>query len=132
MNRKAYTLVEVLIAAAVLVVGVAAAGFLALAMIAQEEMNVRVSRSLNHHEQAARLFQLGLSPSEISALLPAEPSVLSLDFNVELEDVAGVGEIELATSTMTYEVVQGGVTWDPLGSAPERESEIIVIRPTIR
>jgi Tfp pilus assembly protein PilV len=134
-----YSLLEVLIAATVLMVGVAAAGFLALASVTQEEMSARISRALNQQEQAARLFQLGMSPSEISALLPPDPAILSLTFTVNVTNVPGVGPVEEAECVIVFKPVDEGDAWAPFtwtagrsDSTPSRTNSITVLRPSIR
>ena len=79
----AYTLIEVLVAAAILMIAVGAAAALAMATVTQEEINSRVARCLNLHEQAVRLYQLGLDPSVASAVLPVDPAVVSLVFTTQ-------------------------------------------------
>jgi prepilin-type N-terminal cleavage/methylation domain-containing protein len=125
-SRAAYTLLEVLVAAAIISIAVAAAGALALATVAQEEMNARVARCLNLHEQAVRLYQLGLEPDQIADLLPPDPSVVSLD--IPSDEVTVPGDlpltVEQADSTLTF------TTSDT--SEATRTSQITVIRPAIR
>jgi type II secretory pathway pseudopilin PulG len=66
----AYSLIEVLIAAGILLTGIAAAAMMAHTMFLQEEANGRVTRALNLQEQAATLWQLGLEPGDITNILP--------------------------------------------------------------
>ncbi len=71
-RRAAYSLLEVLVATAILLAGVGAAAALTLVMAAQEEAARDTARCLNLHEQAVRLWQLGVTPADIStSLLPA-------------------------------------------------------------
>lgn len=70
-NRGAgYSLIEVLIAAGILLTGIAAVAMMANTMFLQEEANGRVTRALNLQEQAATLWQLGLEDSDITNILP--------------------------------------------------------------
>ncbi len=66
----AYSLIEVLIAAGILLTGIAAVAMMANTMFQQEEANGRVTRALNLQEQAATLWQLGLDESDITNILP--------------------------------------------------------------
>ena len=66
----AYSLIEVLIASGILLTGIAAIAMMAHTMFLQEEANGRITRALNLQEQAARLWQLGLSSNTITNILP--------------------------------------------------------------
>ena len=66
----AYSLIEVLIASGILLTGIAAVAMMAHTMFLQEEGNGRVTRAINLQEQAATLWQLGLSPDTITNILP--------------------------------------------------------------
>ena len=59
-RRAGYSLVEVVVASSVLMIGVGAACALSLTMIGQEEGHVRIARGVNLVENATRLYQLGL------------------------------------------------------------------------
>ena len=87
----AYTLVEVLVASGILVMGLAAACMLSLTMGAQEEMNHRIALGLSLQENAARLFQLGVSP----AILPSDPNVV-INVTTAQENKAGIGMMDTA------------------------------------
>lgn len=132
MKSNGYTLVEVLIAAGILAMAVAGAAVLGLTMVAQEEMNARTARLLNLHEQAARLYQLGLSSDEINALLPPEPALVSLAFPITTVEVPGLGNIQQSESTLVYRAVPDeGWVEDAPDPPPQRTNSITVIRPSI-
>ena len=125
-----YTLVEVLVAAALLAVAVAAAASLALSMVSQEESNTRIARAFNQQEQAARLYQLGLDPTTVTNLLPPEPNVVSISFTTSTLTVAGVGDVDQAVCSMVF---HGGTPLTSDSVVPVlRTNNIVVIRPTIR
>ncbi|MCB1229603.1 MAG: hypothetical protein KDN19_05025 [Verrucomicrobiae bacterium] len=84
----AYTLIEALVAGVVLMIGVSAASALTLALITQDEMNERTCVALNYQENAASLYRLGLSESQIEALLPPESVVSDLTMTTGTESVA--------------------------------------------
>ena len=67
---RAYSLIEVLIASGILLTGIAAIAMMAHTMFLQEEAHGRITRALNLQEQAARLWQLGLSSNTITNILP--------------------------------------------------------------
>lgn len=95
-QKSGYTLVEVLVASGILAMGIAAACSMSLAMGAQEEMNHRIALALNHQENAARLFQLGVGPS----ILPADPNT-TLDLTTSTSAVAGAGSLVTAVIKAT-------------------------------
>jgi len=100
---RGYTLVEVLVASSILAMGVSAACVLSLAMVTQEEMTHRVERATSLHENAARLFQLGLPPDDISGtngILPANDD-LTLSYSAGMSTVPGVGDLLAQTITAT-------------------------------
>ena len=125
-SLRAYTLIEVLLVAAILMIAVGAAAVLAMATVTQAEMNNRIARCINLHEQAARLYQLGLDPSQVLAILPADPAVVSLAFTAQNLPISGLGTVEQAYSTLTF------ISAPLATNAPERTSDIVVIRPSIR
>jgi hypothetical protein len=53
-----------------------------------EEISHRNARVLSLTEGAARLWQLGLSPSQIGTLLPGDPALVSIGFNADAGDPA--------------------------------------------
>ena len=128
-RRGGYTIVEALVAAAILVIGVAAAASLAFTMVSQEEGNARVARAINLQEQAARLYQLGLSPTAIAAILPADSGVTSITFNTANTVVAGVGTVEMGTCEMTF--TSGAPLTDTISSIG-RVNDLSVVRPSTR
>lgn len=101
-SNRAYSLVEVMVASAIMMIGVAAACSLSLTMVSQEEGNVRASRALNYFENTMALFQLGLSPAEISAIMPPEPSLVSITFTPNTTAIANVGAPERVDVSMTF------------------------------
>lgn len=134
IDDKGYSLVEVLVAAGLLALGIAAAAMLGMTMISQQEANARVVRALNYQEQASRLYQLGLDPSVITNILPLESGVVSLDFatnSVVAATTNGteVGTVNMATCTLVYD---GGSMLISGGSAAEQTNETVVVRPSIR
>jgi len=130
IRQDAYSLVEVLVASVLLAVAIAAAAVLALTMAAQEENNTRIGRAFNLQEQAARLYQLGLEPTTIASLLPAESNVTSIVFTTNSLTVSGVGDVNQATCRMIFHAGTP-ITSDSLSPAL-RTNDIVVIRPSIR
>lgn len=142
MKRRlaAYTLVEALVAAAVLLIAVSAAAVLGLATLTQEETNMRVARCLNLHEQAMRLYQLGLEPAVINALLPPDPAVTETPiFTTQTLSIPNLGDVERAESTITFSTTAASTDWQPgTWSSGEnsdsalRTNTFTAVRPSIR
>jgi len=130
-KKSGYTIVEVMVAAGILVIGIAAAASLALTMVSQEEANARVARAFNIQEQAARLYQLGLEPSEILAIIPPESNVTALTFTTSTSNVTGVGAIELAACRLVF---HAGVPMASANTATPvaRTNNLMLVRPSIR
>ncbi len=76
MKTAGYSLVEVMVAAAVIAVGLTAAAVLVGTLMQQQELNAAVLRAANVQEQAVKLHRLDLSSSAIRGLIP-EPCVAS-------------------------------------------------------
>ena len=70
MNKHGFSLVEALMAAAIVAVGLTAAASLVGVLMAKEEVNSISLQAANLHEQAVTLYRLGLSPARIRAILP--------------------------------------------------------------
>jgi prepilin-type N-terminal cleavage/methylation domain-containing protein len=67
-----YTLIEVLAAGAIVSVGATAMVSLSSTLMLQEELATRVAITRNHQENMVRLWQLGLSPVQITSLMPSQ------------------------------------------------------------
>lgn len=117
-RRGAYTLIEALVASGVLLIGVSAACSMSLSLVTQEEINERSIRAFNYLDNAARLYRLGMEPSEIPALLPSEPMVDSLTFVGRKTAASGIGvsgstAFPIMRVTMTYHPSGATASYDP-------------------
>lgn len=72
MSRSGYSIVEVLLAAAVVAVGMTAGAILVGAILAQQQVSATAMLAANLQEQAVTLHRLGLEPAEIRAVLPED------------------------------------------------------------
>lgn len=108
--KKAFTLIEALVASSVLLVGISAAASLSLSMVTQEEMNERSILAANYLDNAIRLYQIGIEPGEIASLLTVEPIIESLTPSRRDLNVTGVGPIDALTLTMVYQANTATVT----------------------
>lgn len=70
MRARGYSLVEVMLAAAVVAIGLTAAAVLVGTLMQQQELNAASLRAANLQEQAVKLYRLDLSPNTIVSLLP--------------------------------------------------------------
>lgn len=71
-RRAGYTLIEVLAAGAIISIGTTAMVSLSATLMLQEEFAARVAVTRNYQENMVRLWQLGLSTVQITALMPAQ------------------------------------------------------------
>lgn len=95
----AYTLIEVLVAATIIGVAVSASVSMSATMNLQEELSWRISVALNYQENACRLWQFGLNPTDITAVMPGTAG------NPFLNEV--LDEIEVNKTTITSASVVG-------------------------
>lgn len=70
-RNAGFTLIEVLAAASIISIGMTAMVSLSSTLMLQEEMANRVSVTRNYQENTVRLWQLGLSTMQVTALMPA-------------------------------------------------------------
>lgn len=135
-SGRGYSLIEVLIAAGILLTGIAAAAMMAHTMFLQEEANGRVTRGLNLQEQAATLWQLGLSPSTITNILPEKcvannppgPDAVYLNFtqNANITGL-GAGAVESVRLTAVFH----SATYAD-GTVVCQSNDVTVVRPSTR
>jgi prepilin-type N-terminal cleavage/methylation domain-containing protein len=125
-RRRAYSLIETLIAAAIVAIGIGAAAMLAMTMISQQEISAKVVRALNYQEQACRMYQLGVSPAVITNFLPPESAVTSLVFTTNSVSITNVGTVEMGVCTAVF------APGSRFGANSTRTNINAVVRPTIR
>lgn len=140
-SRSAYTLIEVLAAASVIAVGMAAAVTLSSTLMIQEELSWRVAVVRNYQENMARLWQLGIGngslAAEVRALMPdpASNDQLAVCFSVNptinaigTTSPAGLGTMERAIVSATVNIsLDGDSRVKTAGSA----STFYVYRPAL-
>jgi prepilin-type N-terminal cleavage/methylation domain-containing protein len=115
VRQDGYSLVEVMIAAAVVAIGLSAAAVLVGAIMTQKEQDLVSLRAANVQEQAIALYRLGITNTgTIIGLLPeactnvAVPAegVFSLSFGEEVPtSIAGQGgaiTMSVVTNTLVY------------------------------
>lgn len=112
-TRKAgYSLAEVLVAASILMIGVSAAASLTLSMNTQEDIAWRVSRGLNMLENAALLYQMGVSKDDVIDFIPLdEAAILSVLNDQADESVTNLGVMRGVTFQVQISPVVDGGSW---------------------
>ncbi|MEC5126764.1 type II secretion system protein [Verrucomicrobiales bacterium BCK34] len=119
-RQKGYTLIEALVASGVLLIGVSAACSMSLSLVTQEEINERSVRAFNYLDNAARLYRLGMEPSEIPALLPNEPIVDSITFVSRQVSANGMGP----TGTASLPIMRITMTYFPSGATAAYDKDV--------
>ncbi len=131
---RGYTLIEVLTSAVIIGLAISAAVSMASTMVLQEELSWRTTVALNYQENSAKLWQLGLTPFEVSSLMPDKKGNPSLDsalattgITSELGtvDADGIGGLEVATHSIQTNNIGSSAT---AGAA----TTIDIFRPTTR
>lgn len=136
LTTHGYSLVEVVIAGAVLMMAIAAVTAMALVTVAQQETNVRISQAINYQEQAARLYQLGLSPTTIANILPPEPGAVLAFQNSTNGAIGGINGMERIECQVVFQPNLTTSSWSEGhwvgGTTDTRTNSMIVVRPSIR
>lgn len=138
MNRlrpaRGYTLIEVLASAVIIGIAVSAAVSMSSTLILQEESSWRTTVALNYQENAAKLWQCGLTPFEVNSLMPGTagnpPLANALANSVTTTelgtlDADGVGVLETATNTVQINNISSS-------SVPGGTTTVDIFRPTTR
>jgi hypothetical protein len=135
-SQSAYTVIEVLAAASVIAVGMTAAVSLSSSLMLQEEMAWRVAVTRNYQENMARLWQLGLSPADVSAVMPTQTAspllnqmISGIPVVVEqpaTENPSSLGKMQAAAITADVNISQ-----DPLNKIQGSRLTLSVYRPSI-
>jgi len=140
LNCAAYSLVEVLAACGIIALGVGAALSLSLATVSQEEAGHRIARAVAIGENAARLYDLGLSPEEIVRILPPDPVLSSISIIEDQFPLPGVGSMDRARVGIVVNTSASNALWTegkwsggPGGEASKRNLPVITaLRPSKR
>ncbi|MDB4673251.1 type II secretion system GspH family protein [Verrucomicrobiales bacterium] len=106
---KGYTLVEVLVGMAILSIAIGTATSLASTSSEVEARNREVGRVHSIIEAAHNLYQLGISPANIPALLPFDPLV-TVSFgssNLQSSSFPSAAPFEAVSITGTFQIAEG-------------------------
>ena len=104
-NSRAYTLVEVLAASVIILMGVSAVLCLSSGTISQEEASRKVARGYCIQENAAQLYYLGLSPDEILEILPI--GVFEMKVNISDPKAIKINDIFMEVATVNVQLKSG-------------------------
>lgn len=128
MKAGGYSLIEVMVAAAIVAVGLTAAAVLVGTLMQQEELNAAALRAANLQEQAVRLYRLDMNPDLITALLP-EPA----DYALAFVPAEGVLSFEVDGTEVLLDAADCTMTYpNPAGDGTSLSNTVTVVRPTIR
>lgn len=124
-------MVETLVAAGILLIGISAAAMLSLTMLGAEEGNTLILRALNQQEQAAKLYQLGLPTNTATGLLLSDRSVMALQFTSLGNNTTSNIVTERAELRLVYR--GGGLSASSANPGGEaRTNDVVLFRPTLR
>lgn len=142
MRTRGFSLVEVVMAAAIVAIGVAAGAAIMNTLVVQEEFNAGAVRAANLQEQSTVLYRLGVTnPQDLYNILP-EPcsaaaipaaNAFSLTFgtpSVVTNTVAGAS-VPIAYEVVVCTVVHG----TPIAGSSRvayLTNVVSLVRPTIR
>lgn len=110
-DSSGYTLVEALVAGALLMMAISAASTLTLTILTQEEMSQRHGVAVTHAEAIAGLYQLGLDETSIRQVLPDTPIVEQYTLTTGSAPVAGVGDFSSAQISVRYNPSPATESW---------------------
>jgi len=115
---------------------IAAVTAMALMTVGQQETNVRISQAINHQEQAARLYQLGLSPATITNIMPPEPGVALTFKNATNGAIGGIAGMDRIVCEVIFQPNPTASSWSEGhwvgGTTDTRTNSMVVVRPSIR
>lgn len=130
----AYTLIEVLAAAAIVSIGTTAMVSLSATLMLQEELSSRVALVRNHQENMLRLWQLGLSSLQAAALMPAQAQNALLQQALCGEPVLAetglttLNGVTMETATCTAVV---NISQNPASETPGAPVTLTALRPRL-
>lgn len=139
LRRSAYTLIEVLAAGAIVAIGAGAAASLSATVGFQEDIARRVSIARNYQENMAQLWQLGLDPVDIIALMPTGlgnrylSEALFRDGEILPQGLINVGSGgQVATVQTAICRVSANIAANPSSRLQGSPLETVVCRPSIK
>jgi prepilin-type N-terminal cleavage/methylation domain-containing protein len=145
MSARGYSLVEVVVAAAIVAIGVAAGAAIMNTLVVQEEMNSGAVRAANLQEQSVMLYRLGITnpqdlynilPESCSASTPPGSGAFALTFGAAAATnfnatLSAGGQTTVACQVVTCSVVYGSPIAGS-GQVSYLSNSLSFVRPTIR
>lgn len=138
LRCRAFSLVEVLIAAGILSVGLGAAAVLAASLMNQQQRNAIAQRAFNLQEQASKLYRLDMPRATILDILPelctgsgaplAGGYVLTFTPATDANFNFTVSGTTVTTKRRDLRIVYA----DPAGTGDFRTNTISIVRPRTR
>jgi prepilin-type N-terminal cleavage/methylation domain-containing protein len=132
--RSGYTLIEVLIASGLIAAAIGAAARLSMTMTKQEEMARTQACAIRYAEAVARLWQLGVNPSNVllsqtqDAIVDESTAPLSMSYAISSSSATSMGtDGGIAQGTVEQAAVT--VTYRPYGSPSNANITFDVLRP---
>ncbi len=125
MKNLGYSLVEVMVGAAIVAIGLTAAAVLVGTIMRQQEVNAATLRAANLQEQAVTLYRLGMG-TNVAGLLP-EPGygfTFTSPQQTNLSNSVLSISVEVTECTMTYP--------NPSGEGQDLSNTVRIVRPSIR
>jgi type II secretory pathway pseudopilin PulG len=127
-----YTLLEVLAAAGIISAAIGGAGALSMSITKQEEFTRGQLAAIRFAESLARLWQLGINPSDVILSQPQGASTnagynlmtwsIATFSTITLGDDGGISQGSVEKTTVT-------VTWTPYGVSTSNNFTLDVLRP---
>ncbi len=142
MKTRGYSLVEVVMAAAIVAIGVAAGAAMMNTLVVQEELNAGSVRAANLQEQATMLYRLGITnPQDMYNILPEPCSAIASpaanSFSLTFGSPSLVEKVVAgSSSTISYQVVACTVIHgNPIPGSSQVSyltNAVSIVRPIIR
>jgi phage-related baseplate assembly protein len=136
-RKKGYTIVEALTASALIAAMLGGAVKLVATMNLQERVATCGNVALNIQDCAARLWQLGLSPTEVTTVLPTNTNNEFIDQAIVVSSSNAVTFGTATTTTLsnsmgTLETVPLSVTVEDPQNVHNNTNTVQVYRPQLR
>ena len=132
-KHAGYTLIEVLAASGLIAAAIGAASALSMTMTAQEELTRGQEAAVRYAEAIARLWQLGVNPSNV-LLTQTQGDPGSSGYNPMTFVIAAPSAVSLGTDggipQGTVEQTTVSVSYVPYGSASSATISLDVLRPS--
>lgn len=140
-TRRGYTFAEVLVASSLLGLAIGGAVALSATLTTQNHASLTSAIAQNYQENAAQLWQLGLSPTEVLNLMPHVTDNADLQAAIVPTGTGTGSQVTFGTATTTTLANSMGTlesvtcamnVRNPIGATTNRTLTLQVHRPSIR